>query len=154
MKRLNVHPITQIFIIRFFSYLKIFEVQVGPLIISYSQIFISICCSLIIAPVSFAIVKLFSSADSTNKSWRETMQDLKGIFSWKHSSKDPYNFSSPLRCFYILLITPLSFLNTICLDYKRRNMVNVSTQAETEMELVYDDDAEILSEPVVIEKPR
>ena len=31
-------------------------------------------------------------------------------------------------------------------------MVNVSTQAE--MELVYDDDAEILLEPVVSEKPR
>ncbi len=33
-------------------------------------------------------------------------------------------------------------------------MINASTQAETEMELVYGDDAEILSEPVVIEKPR
>ncbi len=33
-------------------------------------------------------------------------------------------------------------------------MVNASTQVETEMELVYADDAEVLSEPIVIEKPR
>ncbi len=51
-----------------------FKIQIGPMVITYTQIFTSIASSIIIFPVSFVVVKIFSNVDSRYRPWRETIQ--------------------------------------------------------------------------------
>ncbi len=46
----------------------------GPVVITYRQVFTSVASSLIIVPISFLVVTLFTYADSTYRSLRDTVQ--------------------------------------------------------------------------------
>ena len=54
-----------------------FKMKIGPLVITYYQIYTSIASSIIIAPVSFILVYIFKYTNPTDKTFKEAIQDFK-----------------------------------------------------------------------------